>query len=192
MDITALLQSDMYAWFILPALIFIARIMDVSIGTIRVIFITRGYKALAPLLGFFEVLIWLLAIRQIMTNLETPLYFVAYAAGFATGTYVGMVIEERLSLGHVMLRVITEKDASALLEALRGAEHTVTTIGAQGKHGNVRVIFTVIERKDIAQALSTVKSHEPDAFYSIEDVRACNRKTHAKTRFGFGILRKGK
>ena len=121
MEDTILLNSAFYAWLILPLLIFLARVADVSIGTIRLIFISRGLKYLAPLVGFFEILIWLLAIGQIMKNLSNPACYIAYAGGFAMGNFVGMWTAERLSLGVVLIRVVTKKDATELVECLKSA-----------------------------------------------------------------------
>jgi uncharacterized protein YebE (UPF0316 family) len=92
MDNGILSNFGLYTWIVLPLLIFLARVVDVSMGTIRVIFVSRGLKYLAPVVGFFEVLIWLLAIGQIMKNLSSPLCYVAYAGGFAAGNYIGIVI----------------------------------------------------------------------------------------------------
>ena len=94
----ALTFTPFFAWVVLPLLIFFARICDVTLGTIRVIFISKGFKYIAPCIGFFEVIIWLLAIGQVMNNITNVASYIAYGAGFATGTFVGMAIEEKLSL----------------------------------------------------------------------------------------------
>ncbi|MCK5000444.1 MAG: hypothetical protein KAS23_12960, partial [Anaerohalosphaera sp.] len=99
-----LLSVDVYGWFVLPLLIFLARVVDVSMGTVRIVFVSRGFKFLAPVMGFFEVLIWILAISQIMQNLNNPACYVAYAGGFAMGNFVGMWIAEKLTLGVVLVR----------------------------------------------------------------------------------------
>jgi uncharacterized protein YebE (UPF0316 family) len=101
----------LYAWVVLPILIFLARICDVSLGTVRLIFVSRGYKHLAPLVGFFEVLIWIIAISQILGHLSTPTCYLGYAAGYAAGNHVGIVLAETLFLGVVLMRVITQKGA---------------------------------------------------------------------------------
>jgi uncharacterized protein YebE (UPF0316 family) len=136
-----LFNSSFYAWFILPFLIFIARIADVSIGTMRLIFVSRGFKYLAPVVGFFEVLIWLLAIGQIMKNLSNPLCYIGYAGGFAMGNYVGMLIAEKLSLGVVLIRVITKMDALQLVEHLNSKDYGVTSIDGHGSSGEVKVVL---------------------------------------------------
>jgi uncharacterized protein YebE (UPF0316 family) len=165
-----LLNSAIFAWVLLPLLIFIARVADVSLGTVRVIFIARGMKYLAPIVGFFEILIWLLAIGQIMQNLSSPLCYIAYASGFAMGNYVGIWIAEKLSLGVVLIRVITNKDALELLEYLRSADYGVTSVDAHGSEGKVQVVFTIVPRREVAGVVNLIKQFNPKAFYTIEEV----------------------
>ncbi|MBI2665632.1 DUF2179 domain-containing protein, partial [Candidatus Woesearchaeota archaeon] len=161
----------MFTWIILPGLIFLARIVDVSLGTIRVIFISKGYKGLAFFLGFFEVLIWLMAIRQIMTHLTNPVIFVAYALGFATGNYVGIYLESKLPLGKAMIRIITNDKTQILLKTLKKSEHAITCTDAQGSNGKVKIIFIVCDRVHVMKLISILKKHDPKAYYSIADVR---------------------
>jgi uncharacterized protein YebE (UPF0316 family) len=163
-------DSVFFTWFLLPVLIFIARVSDVSLGTVRVIFIARGLKYFAPVVGFFEIIIWLLAIGQIMQNLSNPLCYIAYAGGFATGNYVGMRIAEKLSLGVVLIRVITSKDASELVEYLKSAEYGVTSVDAQGSAGKVHVVFSIVRRREVAGVVNLIKQFNPKAFYTIEEV----------------------
>ncbi|MDD1715849.1 MAG: DUF5698 domain-containing protein, partial [Methanolinea sp.] len=118
-------SDDLFAWVILPLLIFLARICDVSMGTLRVIFIAKGLKKIAPVIGFFEVIIWLLAIGQVMQNISNVASYVAYGGGFAAGTYLGMRVEERLSIGTVVVRVITNRDPGDLISDLRTSGYGV-------------------------------------------------------------------
>lgn len=171
MDLTALFNSDMYLWIILPLLIFLARVLDVSMGTIRFIYISRGLRSLAPIIGFFEVLIWLLAIGQIMQNLDNIFCYIAYGGGFATGTFVGMYIEEKLSIGNVGVRVITRKDAPELIEYFETINLGVTTVDAQGTRGDVKIIYTIIPRHDLKKVIGIIKKFNPKAFYTIEDIK---------------------
>ena len=180
----AFLDSPTFTWVVLPLLIFLARIVDVSLQTLRVIFINRGMRLVAPILGFFEVLIWLLAIGQIMRHLTNVACYVAYGAGFASGTYAGMWLENRLSLGMVILRVITKVSAEELVEELRRENYGVTSIDAQGMGGPVKVLFTVIRRQDLRSAVDTVRRFNPNAFYSVEDVRFVNEGTFPFRRDG--------
>jgi uncharacterized protein YebE (UPF0316 family) len=158
-------------WFLIPFLIFLARILDVSIGTIRIILISKGLKKIAPILGFLESFIWIIAVSQIMLNLNNFYYYLAYSAGFATGTYFGIVLEEKLSLGYVIIRVITYKDATELVAHLREKNHPATVIDAEGQNGGVKVIFLVIKRSYTADLITSIKHFNPNAFYTIEDVK---------------------
>jgi uncharacterized protein YebE (UPF0316 family) len=164
-------SSELFTLVVIPILIFLARVIDVSMGTIRVIFISKGNRFYAPILGFFEILIWLTAIQQIMQNLSNIACYFAYAGGFATGTFVGMKIEERLSIGKVILRVITGKNAQALVERLREEDILVTAMDAHGADGPVMILFSVIQRQDVARVVGIVKQYNPTSFYTIEDVR---------------------
>ncbi|MCX6639658.1 MAG: DUF2179 domain-containing protein [bacterium] len=164
-------QSDLFSWVILPILIFLTRIVDVSLDTLRVIFIARGVRYLAPIIGFFEVLVWLMAISQIMRHLTNPFCYLGYAAGFATGNYVGMVIEARLALGKVILRVITKLNTAGMVEALSAKNYGLTMIDGEGPSGSVKIIFMLVPRQELTQAIAIVKQYTPNAFYSVEDVR---------------------
>ncbi len=163
-------DSAYYAWFVLPLLIFLARVMDVTMGTVRVIFVSRGMKYLAPVMGFFEVLIWLLAIGQIMKNLSNPMCYVAYAGGFAMGNYVGISIAEKLSLGVVQVRVVTAQDAMPLVKRLKERNYGVTCVDGHGGNGEVKVVFTVVQRREARKVVELIKTFNPQAFYSIEEV----------------------
>lgn len=162
--------SLFYAWFLLPFLIFLARVADVTMGTVRVIFVSRGLKYLAPVVGFFEILIWLLAIGQIMKNLSNPVCYIAYAGGFAVGNYVGIAIAEKLSLGVVLIRVVTAKDALPLVERLKERNYGVTCVDGHGTTGEVKVVFTVVKRREVTNIVELIKTFNPHAFYSIEEV----------------------
>jgi len=168
--VASLTESNLFAWGILPALIFLARICDVTLGTVRLIFVSRGFKYLAPVVGFFEVLIWILAIGQIMQNLSNWICYLAYAGGFATGNYVGMRVAEKLSLGIVLIRIITQRGAHALLDRLRKSDYGVTSLDGEGAAGPVQVIFTIVPRREVGAVVELVKAYNPKAFYSIEEV----------------------
>jgi uncharacterized protein YebE (UPF0316 family) len=170
MDDAVFFDSNLYAWLVLPLLIFLARVADVSIGTVRLIFISRGLKSLAPVVGFFEILIWLLAIGQIMKNLSNPACYVAYAGGFAMGNFVGMWIAEKLSLGVVLIRAVTQKDAKELVGYLKSADYGVTSIDGQGANGQVKVVFTIVPRREVKKVVGLIKKSNPKAFYTIEEV----------------------
>jgi uncharacterized protein YebE (UPF0316 family) len=162
--------NDLYTLLIIPLLIFVARVLDVTLGTIRVIFVSKGLKYLAPVVGFFEIIIWLMAIGQIMNNLNNPACYIAYASGFAMGNYVGIMIAEKLSLGVALLRVITQKDATELIQSLSSKKYGVTSVDGQGVHGKVSIIFTIVPRKEIQKVVDIIKKFNPKAFYTVEDI----------------------
>jgi uncharacterized protein YebE (UPF0316 family) len=170
-------QNTIYTWVLLPLLIALARVVDVSIGTVRLIFLSRGFRGLAPLLGFFEVLIWLLAIEQVMKNLSNWSCYLAFAGGFATGNWVGMILEERLAVGTVGLRIITRRDAGELIAFLKRSKFSVTSVDAEGGRGKVHVIYSVIDRASLPRVVEKIKQYNPRAFYSIEDIRFVSNGT---------------
>lgn len=165
------ISFDVHTWIIIPLFIFFARIMDVSIGTMRLILMNRGYKNIAPLLGFFEIFIWVLAISKIMANLDNWVNYIFYAGGFATGNYVGMYIEEKLAIGKVGVRIVTRKGADNLIESIAASGFGITYTQAQGSTGEVNIIFCTCKRKRLKTLLNLVHDHNPKAFYTIEDVR---------------------
>jgi uncharacterized protein YebE (UPF0316 family) len=184
-------SGDLYNWVILPLLIFLARIIDQTIGTLRLVFLAKGYKNIAPVLGFFESLIWILVVRQVITNISDPICFVAYAAGFATGSYIGLIIEEKLSIGNVIARVILPCDDPALIEALQHERFGFTIIDGEGRNGKVKVVFVVLDRADLTGFLSVLNKVSPQAFYSIEDVKQVKEGIFPKSqkpRF-FGMIK---
>lgn len=167
----SLFDSSIFTWLILPLLIFLARIADVSLQTMRIIFTSKGKKLLAPLVGFFEVLIWLVAIGQVMRNLDNIACYLAYGGGFATGNYVGLLIEEKLAVGTVLLRVITQNDPSPLIAHLSEKNYGVTSFEASGVRGKVNILLMVVRRIDLKQIARDILHFNPKAFYTIEDVR---------------------
>ncbi len=167
-------NSETFSLIILPLLIFTARVLDVTLGTIRIIFVSRGRKFLAPIFGFFEIMIWLFAIGQIMQHLTNITYYLAYAGGFTSGIFIGIAIEEKMAMGTVVVRVITKKDAYELIECLKSAGYGVTSFDGQGGTGQVKLIYTTIKRKDTNNVVEIIKMFDTKAFFSIEEVRLAN------------------
>ncbi|MBW2559942.1 MAG: DUF2179 domain-containing protein [Deltaproteobacteria bacterium] len=188
MDVS-LFESPIFTWVVIPLLIALARVVDVTLGTIRIIYISRGMKFVAPIFGFFEILIWLIAISQIMQNLSNPVYYLAYALGFAGGNLVGIFVEERLAVGRVIMRIITQRDATELVAYLRSAGYGVTTVEAEGATGPVELIFTVIDREKVEAVVRSVQTYNPRAFYSIEDVRLVKEGIFPPSRRFSDLLR---
>jgi uncharacterized protein YebE (UPF0316 family) len=166
------MSDDLLNWVIIPILIFLSRLCDVTLATLRNIFISKGFRHIVPFIGFFEVLIWLIAMKQVMNHVDSWMTYLAWAGGFATGTYVGMRIEERLALGTQVIRIITsEENSEELINALRKANHGITVVDAHGAIGPVKMIFSIVQRKTVKDVIQLVESLQPNAFYSIEDVR---------------------
>ncbi len=165
-------DSYWWTWVILPFLIFLSRIIDQSIGTIRLIFISKGYKVLAPVLGFFEVIIWLLAIAQVMKHLNNPISYIAYGAGFGIGNYIGIVLEEKLSLGHVLIRIVPRFDTTMLCEHLRNKGYGVTSFDAEGVKSKVKILLTITKRKNVPYVTSCINHYNPNSFYTIEEIKS--------------------
>lgn len=164
-------ESSLYTYGLLPLLIALARIVDVSIGTIKIILLARGNKILAPILGFFEVLVWLLAVTRIFQDLDNWVCYVGYAFGYALGSYIGIKLEEKLALGVQLIRIITRKDAGNLIKALHETGYGVTAIKAEGSSGDVGVLYSVVNRKSINKIVEIIQQNNPNAFYTIEDIR---------------------
>lgn len=181
---------DYYSWILLPLIIFFSRVCDVSLGTLRHVFISKGMRRVVPILGFLEVLIWIIVVAQVMKNLNNIACYLAYAGGFATGTYVGLLIEERLALGLQVIRIITNQNCDDLLIALKLANHGVTVVDAQGAVGPVKMIFTIIKRKNVQQVIPLIHQFNPTAFYSIEEIKNTSQGVFtAKSSKNFAAIR---
>lgn len=180
-------SAEVLNYFILPLMIFLARICDVSISTIRIIFVMGGNKTIAPILGFFEALIWLLAIGQIFNNINNMWSYIAYAAGFATGTFVGMYIEEKLALGRVVVRLITREPVHSLITFLHDYDYRYSIIDAEGRTGRVNVVFTVVKREKLKHLISGINQHHPKAFFTIEGVKKVSEEIPMKETASEGI-----
>lgn len=167
------MEFSYFNYIVLPLLIFFSRVLDVSLGTIRMVFISKGFERAAPILGFFEVLIWIVAVKQVMDNLTSPTLYLAYAAGFAFGTYIGMKFENKLSVGKVLVRIFLHGNNADVVSELR-KDYKLTVSNAYGRDGDVKIVFAIINRKKLRSFLKKLNEYCPRAFYSIEDVRYAN------------------
>lgn len=162
---------DYFNWVVFPLLIFIARICDVSLAMLRTVLASKGYKQIVPFISFFEVLIWLAAISQIMNNLNNWLCYIAWAGGYATGSYIGLYIEEKIALGIQVIRIITNQESDELIQELKNKNYGLTLLNAEGARGPVKMIFTVVPRKSVKEVIAIINQFTPQSFYSVEDVR---------------------
>ena len=181
-------DSNLFNYLLLPLMIFFARIMDVTIGTIRIVMVSKGQKNLAPLLVFFEVFIWILAMSKIVQNLDNWVCYIFYAGGFAAGNFIGLMIEERLAVGIVQLQIITRKDSTRLINALKNAGYGITHHNAEGATGKwVSVIYSIVKRNELNNIAEIIRQHNPNAFYSIADVKFVSRGITAPSHELAGI-----
>ncbi|MFA5948329.1 MAG: DUF5698 domain-containing protein [Candidatus Gracilibacteria bacterium] len=172
------IPDEMFYWIVLPIIIFIARLVDETIGTLRIIFLGRGRTIIAPLLGFFEVLLWLLIISRVLTDSSNVYYYIAYSAGFAFGSLVGMLIEKKLALGIVLIRIITRKKPLKFEEALKKNNIEFTGVETKDIDGFGNIIHIIALRKQVDKIISIVKKFNPKAFFTIEDLQYVNEGNH--------------
>lgn len=157
------------------ALIFCLRVTDMTLDTMRVLVVMRGQKKVAWVLGFCQSVIFVLAISSVLSNLNNPLNVIGYAAGFATGNVVGMIIEERLAIGHVLINIVSPRRGAAIAENLRRNGYAVTEIPARGKDGTVTLLNVSVLRKHVEAVRGLINEVDPDAFITAEDVRPVRR-----------------
>jgi uncharacterized protein YebE (UPF0316 family) len=166
---------DWYLWVGLPLLVFFARVVDVTLGTLRIIFTSRGRKYLAPLLGFAEVFIWISVIAQITKGAHNVVAYLAYAGGFATGNYIGMYVEDKLAMGMLVVRVIIPGSVHELTKSLHTKGYGVTRVDAHGSQGPVNLIYTIVMRKNLPEVASIIQQAHPSAFFTVEELRSVER-----------------
>ncbi len=166
------IDPEIFRWVILPLLIFFARITDVSINTVRVIFMLGGRKLISTVLGFFESFVWLMAISQILQHLDNFVSYFAYAGGFATGIFVGMLIEDKLAIGNVIVRIITQKYASELIHNLRIEDFRLTVVSAEGNKGPVSILFLILKRQELDRLTNIVEKTNPQAILTVEGIKS--------------------
>lgn len=158
-----------------PLVIFAFRIVDVSLATTRMLLAVRGQRVVVPIIGFFEVMIWLFAAGSAIQYLGSPLHVIGYASGFAAGNAVGLWVEEKLALGLATVRIISEHGGVEVADTLRDSGFGVTEFAGQGRHGTVEVVYTVAKRADVKRILGMVDDWAPDSFVTVEEPRSIHR-----------------
>ena len=152
-------------------LIFIARVIDVSLGTMRTISTIQGRTKLAFLLGLLEISIWVFIISAVLKNIsENPVIGIFYALGFATGNAVGIILERKIAFGHVNLRIITTQNDNTIASKVRMLGYSVTSFRGEGRSGPVTELYILCRRRDLNHILSLVRGVEPDIFFVTEPV----------------------
>lgn len=182
---------DVYPW-LLPIIIFFGRIVDVSLGTLRIIFVSKGEKYKAPFIGFFEVFIWIVVISEIFSRANSMLSYVSYAAGYATGNFVGIIIEQKIAFGVLLVRIFTQKGGSPLVYILSSEGYGGTTISGRGSQAQVDIVETVIDRKSMKKIENIINNYDSQAFFVVEDVRFKRKGIFPKSVSLFNRWRQGK
>ncbi|MDX1600075.1 MAG: DUF5698 domain-containing protein [Anaerolineales bacterium] len=165
---------DIPVW-LLAGGIFILRVSDMSLDTLRVLYVMRGRRPLTWVLGFFQSILWVIAITSVLSTLGNLWNLFAYAAGFATGNVVGMMIEEQLAIGHGHMRIMSSRRGSAIAEELRSSGYAATELSGRGKDGMVTVINCSVRRRDVQKLRRQVQEIDPNAFITIQEIRPLNR-----------------
>lgn len=160
----------------MPLVIFVARVCDVSLGTLRILFVSKGMRLRAAALGFLEVLIWIIVVAQLINHLNNWMNFIAFAGGFAVGTYVGMYIENKLKVGTLIVRIITAQKGDDLVGRLQDAGFMLTRVDAEGGVGPVEIVFTVCKRKRWHEVKDIIETFDAEVFYSVEEVKFASGK----------------
>ncbi|HET8653930.1 MAG TPA: DUF5698 domain-containing protein [Longimicrobiaceae bacterium] len=158
-----------------PLIIFCLRLIDVPLSTIRMLLAVRGFKNIAPVIGFFEVLTWVVAVGTAIKHLDSPLHLIGYAAGFAAGVFVGLQIEEYMALGMASVRAVARVGGVEFAEALRARGFGVTEFGGQGREGSVEVVDAVVRRRDLPIVFEELKIWAPEAFVTVAEPRSIHR-----------------
>jgi len=184
-----------------PLLIIIARICDVSFATLRIILITKGLKKIAPVIAFVEVFIWIMVARNILTDDAGWEKIFAYCLGYALGTYTGIILDNKLSIGKAIVRVFVHTENEQVITDLRNHQFGVSAVDGEGKDGPIKIIFVVVNRTDIPLVMEIIKKNNPQAFFTIESVQVANAgyfnansDSDIYTRFGKALIpwRQGK
>lgn len=157
--------------------IFLLRILDVSLGTFRIVLGVRGFRVQAALIGFVEIFIWLVAIGTALDHLTSPLHILGYAGGFAAGSFVGLWVDEQVGLGLSVVRAVCPRSADpseggAPAEALREAGFAVTEVDGRGRDAPVDILNVVARRRQVPEVIDLVHANDADAFVTVEEVRS--------------------
>jgi uncharacterized protein YebE (UPF0316 family) len=161
--------------WVLPVFIFLLRVVGIGLDTLRLLFMIRGRKLFVWFIGFVETALWVLVISQVLSNLDNLWNMLAYAGGFATGNIVGMVVEQRMALGHVQLLAVSVGRGGAILEAIRELGHAATEIPARGKDGTVSLIQCSVLRRDVDVLSDTIMEIDPEVFLTVGEIKALHR-----------------
>jgi|TARA_B100000945_G_scaffold193862_1_gene155605 uncharacterized protein YebE (UPF0316 family) len=168
--------------FLAVIYVFLLRLIEQALGTLRSLYVNKGKPKLGALLGFIESAIWVVAISQVIKDLNDPLLIIGYALGFAAGTISGSYIESTIAIGNVVVRVFIERNENSELLAneLRANDFGVTVINGQGRDGEVSIAWCVVPRKKVKELLNIVSEITPDAYVTTEATNPTNISSNNK------------
>ena len=184
------LTSDLFVYVLVPLRIMLSRVVDVSLGTVRIIFANKGIKAYSAVIGFFEVLVWLVVITAVVNNLNNAVSYVAYALGFSLGTYFGIALEERIAIGQVRMRIITKKNLTKMIDKLKPTRYVFVSDSTDSSEGTIKIINAFLDRSDLKKVIARVKELDPHAFYTVEDLKMIKDKYKERKPLFFFAKRK--
>jgi len=182
---------DLYP-YLLPVIIFFGRICDVTLGTLRIIFVSKGEKYKAPIFGFFEVFIWIVVISQVLSRANGMISYLSYAAGYAAGNYVGIIIENRIAFGILVCRIYTNREPTTLLAMLSEKGYGATTMEGMGAIKKVYIVEAVVERKAMKDIDRFITEFDQNTFYTAEDIRIRQKGVFPETALFLKRWRPGK
>jgi uncharacterized protein YebE (UPF0316 family) len=191
-------ESIPYFHIILPIIIFFTRMLDTSLGTLRLVLIGRGNRKAVRVIGFFEVLLWITAISQLIQHVNHWSSYIAWALGFTAGSFIGFKIEEKMALGKHQMRIITPQPIEEFLEALKSLNQGYTVFDGIGANGPVKQIFIIVNRKHSKEITELMRKHIPQSFCSISDIQATDSGVFNSRKREFALsglllpLRQGK
>lgn len=172
---------DMYPWT-LPIIIFLGRVCDVPLSTIRIIFIARGEKKIAPLVGFVEVFVWIVIISQVLSRANNLMSYISYAGGFAAGTYIGLVIEDRMALGFYKYTIFTKNSGRELIKIFNRYTYGATLFFGEGAMSPIDVVETIISRKNKENVERIIRQFDSAAFVVVEEIKSKSFGIFTKNR----------
>jgi len=151
--------------------IFVARVLDMSMATTRTLLVVKGRKLAAASIGFFEAIVYVLALQKVFQTLDNPVNLIVYGFGFSVGNIVGILIEEKMAMGYITVQVITMVQPLELTLSLREQGFGVTVISGEGKQGTRYILQIVLSRKNLSKLKNNIDKWDPAAFITVFDAR---------------------
>ncbi|MBC7960149.1 MAG: DUF2179 domain-containing protein [Vallitaleaceae bacterium] len=165
-------------------LIFIVKVFEVTLATTRIVLITKGERVKGALIGFFEVIIWVILVSTVLTDItKDPIKIIIYALGFALGNFVGSIVEEKLGIGTIKLEaIVNEKDGEELVSKLRDRGYAITVLKGEGMNFNRDVLIMHVKRKLTNEVVALIKECQSNVVITLNEIKPVYG--------GYGVLKK--